>query len=99
MRTEEREGAERIGHVPCGLRATLGRERLGENKETVERVRQAQKCGGPEGKAEIDVAEESAHGRADDEAHTKGCGEIAELFGAFVGRSDVGDVGEGGGNV
>ena len=45
------------------------------------------------------VAEESADGRADDEAHAKGGSEVAELLCAVFGRRDVGDVGEGAGDV
>ncbi len=85
--------------MPGGLGAALLRKRFGKNKETVHRVGQTKHGGGPEGKTEIDGAEESADGRPDDEAHAEGGGEIAELLGAFFGRSDVGDVGESAGDV
>src|SRR5260370_24913867 len=99
MRTQEGQGAERIWNVPGGFGAALLRKRLGENEQTVHGVREDERGGGPERKAEIDVAEESAHGRADDESHAEGSGEIAELLGAFFGGSDVGYVSEGTGNV
>src|SRR5712671_189568 len=99
MRAEESERAEWIGHVPCGFGAALFGKRFGKNEEAVEGVGEAQRGGGPEREAEINVAEESADGRTDDESHAEGCGEIAELLGALFGRSDVGDVGEGAGNV
>lgn len=99
VRAEERERAEGVGHVPGGFGAALLGKRFGKNEEAVHCIGQAEHGGGPEGKAEIDVAEESANRRADDEAHTEGGGEIAELLGAFFGRSDVGDVGEGAGDV
>jgi len=95
MRAEERERAERIGHVPGGFGAALGRKRFGKNEETVHGVGQAEAGGGPKGKTEIDVAEKSAYGRPDDEAHAEGGSEVAELLGAFFGRSDIGNVGEG----
>src|SRR4029077_9380172 len=82
-----------------GLGAALLRKRFGKNKETVHRVGQTKHGGGPERKTEIDVAEESADGRPDDEAHAEGGGEIAKLLGAFFGGSDVGHVSEGAGNV
>ena len=98
-RAEQGKGAERIGHVPRGLGAALGWKGLGKDKEAVHCIGQTKYRGSPEGKAQVDVAEESADGRPDDEAHAEGSGEIAELLGAFLGGSDVGDVGEGAGNV
>jgi len=56
-----------------------------EDKEAVHRIGQTKYRSGPERKAQVDVAEESADGRPDDEAHAEGSGEIAELLGAFLG--------------
>src|SRR5579859_1038781 len=99
MRAEERERAQGVGHVPGGLGAAFLRKRFGEDEKAVHCIGQTKHGGGPEGKAQIDVAEKSADGGTDDEAQTEGGGEIAELLGAFFRRSDVGDVGEGAGNV
>src|SRR5713226_5575157 len=99
MRAEEGQGAERIGHVPGGLGAALLRKRFGKNEETVGGVGEAESGGSPEGKAQVDVAEESADRGADGEAHAEGGREITGLRGALVGGSDVGDVSEGAGNV
>ena len=99
MRAEESERAEGIGHVPGGFGAALFGKGFGKDKETVHGVGQTKYGGGPEGKAEVNVAEEAADGGADDEAHAEGRSEIAELLGAFIGRSDVGNVGEGARNV
>src|SRR6202030_792938 len=99
MRTEERQRAERIGHVPRGFGAPLLRKRFGKNEKTIHGIGEAERGSGPKGKAQVDVAEESTDGRSDDEAHAERSSEITELLGAFVGRGDVGDVGEGAGNI
>ena len=53
VRGKKREGAERIGHVPSGSSAALGRKRLGQYEETVEGVGEAESGGDPDLVAEI----------------------------------------------
>src|SRR5205814_7594373 len=79
--------------------AGVRRKRGGQHEISVNRVGEAEKCRRPEGKAQIMVAEKSADGRADDESQAECGADESERLGAFIGRSDVGDIGEGGGNI
>jgi len=99
MRTQETESSQGIGHVPGGLGAALGRERLRKNEIAVHRIGQAE-CGcGPERKTQVDVAEIAADGRANDEAESERGADEAKRLGPFFGRCNVGDVGKGGSDV
>ncbi len=99
MRTKKAESSERIGHVPGGFGAALGRERFGKNEESVDGVGEAEPCRCPKRKTQIDIAQISADRGSNDEAKSKSGTDEAEGLCALFERSHVGDVGESSGDV
>ena len=99
MRTKKTESSERIGHMPSGFCAAFARKRLGKDEKAVDRVGETEACGGPKRKTQIDIAQLAADGGTNYEAKSKCGADEAEGLGAFFRRGNIGDVGEGGGNV
>ena len=91
--TEQGERADGIGPGPGEGASVFFRERFGEDEEAVKSVDEREATGHPEGKARIDVAEETSDGGTEDESGSKGCVQDAEGGGAALAWGDVGHVG------
>ncbi len=97
MRTQQHQRPDRVG--PAQLEAGPARLRQGfrQHQQAVEPVEQAQGPRDPERQARIDLAEQAAQGRTQDEAEAEGRADHAEGPCPLFRRGDVGDVGVGGG--
>jgi hypothetical protein len=94
--TRSVRSADPIGAGPAEWRPPLGRERLRQDQEAIERVGEAQTGGNPERQPRLDIAQEAAERGSEDETRAKGCADLAEHGGALVRRRQVGDIGKGG---
>src|SRR2546427_12095280 len=73
---------------------------FGENREGQDKIGGAKAGGKPAGSAHSEqMNSEAAKGRSDDESQAEGHADETHLFRPLLGRSDVGDVGLGNGNV
>ncbi len=94
MRAEQLQRAPRVRARPRERRASLGRERFGQDEQPVHRVRQAERRGDPERQARTAAAQHAAEDRPDDEADAERGAHEAKRSRALVGRRDVRDVRE-----
>src|SRR5262245_10852435 len=99
MRAQERERAHRIGAAPLVGGTPFRRERLRQDEQTVDRVREAEGRRRPKRKPWIETAEDAAEGRADHEADAEGSTEKAVARRAPVRLGYIGNVGERRGNA
>src|SRR5439155_2035897 len=72
MRAEQAKGADRIGSAPPERRAALDRQALRQDEEAIGKIGKAEYAGKPEGQARAELAQQSADGRSEQEADTKG---------------------------
>ena len=90
------ERAERVGALPVELAAMLLVERFRQDEHAIAEVDARQDRRGEERPARIELTEEAADGRPEDEAEAEGGPQHAEGLRALVRLGHVGDVGGGG---
>ena len=86
------ERADRIRAPPLKRPSSLGGKRLREHEEPVTQIDETERRGGEKRSARSETPEEPANSRPDDEADSKSGADDAEILGALLGRTDVGDV-------
>ena len=100
VRRQQLQRADGVGLLPVELgHAPLRRQGFRQDQQAVEPVGESQACGDQERQAQVDLAQEAADARPDDEPDAEGRAEQAEGGGALLRRGDVGDVGARGGEA
>src|SRR2546425_5348265 len=92
MRTQQLQRAYRIGATPGKRGASLAGQRLGQDEKTIHCIGKAESGGNPKGKTWIKVAQQTADRRSHNKPKSKCGAQHSESSGAFVWRSDIGDI-------